>query len=216
MVRIFRNKTVVVDCSDESKMRYFDSVKELGYGMYAVEQAGKFAMMDESGKLLSKWGARSGDEAKAKELFPVEWYDEIGEFDMYGLSRVRSGDRYGLIRYDGVVVASVIYHELNEFRNGYAIMGIKMDLGEEEPKVKHGFIRHDSFVILAQYDEVMPFSGGYAPVMVEHKWGFINESGNFVVKPRFDRVMNHMNGVATVESEGQCCVFEIATCRLNV
>ena len=215
MVRIFRNKTVVVDCLDESKMRYFDSVNELGYGLYAVEQAGKFALMDESGNLLSKWGARSGDEANAKELFPVEWYDEIGKFDMYGLSRVRIGDRYGLLRYDGVVVASVIYHELNDFRNGYAIMGVKVDFGEES-MVKHGFIRHDSFVIQAQYDEVMPFSGGYAPVMVEEKWGFIDESGNFVVKPRFDRVMNQVNGVATVESEGQRCVFEIATCRLNV
>jgi hypothetical protein len=36
------------------------------------------------------------------------------------------------------------------------------------------------------FDDCRDFSERYAPVLISGKWGFIDETGKFVIAPRFD------------------------------
>ena len=74
---------------------------------------------------------------------------------------------------------------------------------------KYGFINEDGFVVIKpQYDKVLPFQNGMAPVKIGEstydeyveefedyveikiggKWGFINDRGKFVFEPQFDNI----------------------------
>lgn len=41
-------------------------------------------------------------------------------------------------------------------------------------------------VVKPEYDKAQPFSGGLAAVAVNGKWGYIDQSGTFVIEPRFN------------------------------
>ena len=41
-------------------------------------------------------------------------------------------------------------------------------------------------VIEPKYDNARSFVNGYAAVLEEGKWGFINDKGNYVIKPQFE------------------------------
>ncbi|MBP3284466.1 MAG: WG repeat-containing protein [Clostridia bacterium] len=207
MLRILRNQTVLI--SDSGEVQYFDSVENLGYDVLAVEDSGKFAMMDKNGNLLPLWEQEKNGEQRVR--FSIRWFDEIGNFDDYGLSKVRLDKWYGVVRQDGRVVFPFVFSELEEFKHGYAIMGAEY----EESRILHGFLRYDGFMIPAEYDEVMNFSGDYAPVMVNHKWGFVDSNGKLVREPCFDRVLDNSDGMAVVEYDGRLSLYDIAANRLN-
>lgn len=60
-------------------------------------------------------------------------------------------------------------------------------------------------VIKALYDEILPFSEGFAAVRINQKWGFIDRSGNFVVKPnKYDSVGSFSEGKAYVRLGNRC------------
>ncbi|MBQ4550302.1 MAG: WG repeat-containing protein [Oscillospiraceae bacterium] len=51
-------------------------------------------------------------------------------------------------------------------------------------------------VISPQYEEVGRFNEGYAPVKIDGKWGYINESNELVVEPKYDWAGIVSEGVA--------------------
>jgi hypothetical protein len=50
-------------------------------------------------------------------------------------------------------------------------------------------------VIPFKFDKVMPFSEGYAVVVVDDKYGFINTKGEIVIEPQFDYAKGFIDGV---------------------
>lgn len=48
------------------------------------------------------------------------------------------------------------------------------------------------------FNEVRNYSGGFAAVKLNEKWGYINKSGDFLVKPKFDYAGDFTNEVARV------------------
>jgi len=49
-----------------------------------------------------------------------------------------------------------------------------------------------------RFDDCMEFSGGYAPVKINGKWGFIDRAGRLVVEPTYDAAFPLRSGYATV------------------
>lgn len=52
----------------------------------------------------------------------------------------------------------------------------------------------------AKYDYMGPFYEGLARVKLEKKWGFIDTTGNIVVKPKYNEVENFSDGIARVRT----------------
>jgi hypothetical protein len=52
----------------------------------------------------------------------------------------------------------------------------------------------------AKYDYMGPFYEGLARVKLEKKWGFIDTTGNVVVKPKYNEVENFKEGLAKVRT----------------
>jgi hypothetical protein len=50
----------------------------------------------------------------------------------------------------------------------------------------------------AAYELSGPFCEGKARVMVKQKWGFIDTTGNVIVKPKYNQVENFNDGIAKV------------------
>ncbi len=50
----------------------------------------------------------------------------------------------------------------------------------------------------AGYELSGPFCGGIARVMTKQKWGFIDTTGNVIVKPKYNQVENFNDGIAKV------------------
>lgn len=53
-------------------------------------------------------------------------------------------------------------------------------------------------IVTPQYEDAGNFSDGYAPVKLNGKWGYINESGAMVIQPRYDWAGTCSEGVALV------------------
>ncbi|MDR1718679.1 MAG: WG repeat-containing protein [Dysgonamonadaceae bacterium] len=51
--------------------------------------------------------------------------------------------------------------------------------------------------------KVKGFSEGYAAVLVEGKWGFLDNTGYFIIEPIFDEADNFVNGTARVTYQGK-------------
>ena len=59
-------------------------------------------------------------------------------------------------------------------------------------------------VISPQYEEVGRFNEGYAPVKIDGKWGYINESNDLVVQPKYDWAGKVSESVAVTLILGDC------------
>ncbi|MBM4091380.1 MAG: WG repeat-containing protein, partial [Planctomycetes bacterium] len=46
------------------------------------------------------------------------------------------------------------------------------------------------------------FSDGFAAVWVQSKWGYVDQKGDIVIKPQFDRAGDFSNGAAVVYANG--------------
>lgn len=58
------------------------------------------------------------------------------------------------------------------------------------PKEKSG--------VTAKYDMAGPFCNGIARVKLNHKWGFIDTTGNVIIAPKYNEVSNFSDGLAKV------------------
>lgn len=73
-------------------------------------------------------------------------------------------------------------------------------------------------IIQAQYEDAMNFSGGYAAVKKDGKWGYIDETGKVVVDFQYFWAGNFSEGVAAVAvlekyEEQTYCVFHLIDAR---
>ncbi len=82
------------------------------------------------------------------------------------------------------------------------------------PRRKVGYCDRDGkLVIERKFDAARPFSGGLAAVRVEGKWGFIDHTGSYKIKPQFEKPstldypgddpIDFSDGLAAVERNGR-------------
>jgi WG containing repeat len=65
---------------------------------------------------------------------------------------------------------------------------------------KEGLIDKSGRVILApRYDEIFPFSEGFAPARLDGRWGFIDKAGKLVIPIKFDSAWVFHSGLAAVK-----------------
>jgi len=64
---------------------------------------------------------------------------------------------------------------------------------------KHGFKLNEKVTIPATFEYVTHFSEGLACVKQNGKWGFIDSTGNWIIKPQFFTAQPMRNGVAKVK-----------------
>jgi hypothetical protein len=123
-----------------------------------------------------KWGFLNG---KGQSVIDFQ-FQEAGPFSE-GLARVNIANQWGYIDETGKLVIARQFEEAWSFAEGLA--GIKL-------KNRYGFIdRTGKIVIEPQFIAARSFSEGLAPVaqtweMGEPKWGYIDHSGQWVIRPK--------------------------------
>ena len=122
-------------------------------------------------------------------------YTEVGDFSE-GLAFVAASqrERYGYINKEGRLVIPFRFKYASDFHEGLALVILM--------KVQYAFIDRTGKIVLRSrnWQGVDRFSEGLAAVRVsvrnnrlyrgyeEHKYGFMDRTGRFVIPPKFDRV----------------------------
>jgi len=156
-------------------------------------------------KMNGKWGYL---DSTGKEVTPFK-YDEINTF-CYSTSLipVKYGDKWGFIDKSGKEIEKFLYDnmECNEYsffigqkanENGNGNLGI---IDNTYGKAITSFI----------YQRIIPLDnfnskGVIAAVRLNDQWGFIDNKGNQLVKPKyqFEEIKPYTSGLAAVEKEGK-------------
>lgn len=190
----------------------------------ANEKSGKGhtqGYIDESGKeVVPLSGVEEG--INAKLFFEYEW---VGDFSQE-LAVVKLNNKYGYIDRSGERIIPLVFDTAEVFTNGFAKVTFKgknvfimnptytnkykkypssEGLTPIEYNGKFGFEdENDMLIVLPKYDNVIPFSGGFAAVCLKNKegyndWGFIDKTGNEIVSPKYYSVKSFSQGRAAVK-----------------
>ncbi len=126
-------------------------------------------------------------------------YDD-GESFYCGVAAVKEGDDWFLITPDGTKVTEAYDGFYMNSSGGVVSNGRIFALKGD------GYVMLDENLQLvsdAVYEDVKEFSdSSYAAVKKDGKWGFIDNSGNFVIKPEYEDAYSFSNGLAPVYSNG--------------
>jgi hypothetical protein len=57
-------------------------------------------------------------------------------------------------------------------------------------------------IIEPAFEDVFEFSGHIAAVKSKNLWGYIDTTGNWIIKPQFIKAETFKNGLATVQKDG--------------
>jgi hypothetical protein len=104
--------------------------------------------------------------------------------------------------YPAEVVASEVVPE--EIRTQYDMVQDSLYCGLVlvEKDHKYGYLdKTGKEIILLAYDEALPFSEGFAAVMIDDKWGFINRKGKTVIPLIYNEALSFQKGVAPVKKD---------------
>ena len=198
----------------------FEAAAEFSEGLAAVRINGKWGFIDESGKVIIEpkfsWVHWSGfsDGIVAAGIDPerVGGIDKTGAFvispiyvmaDKFsdGFFPVRLPtnpkdffEKWVYLDADGRKAIDKEFFRADSFVNGRAFVKVGFDewalidkSGVEVTK-KH----------FSSNDPIGQFSNGLAAVRFKDKWGFINNNGDFVIKPQYDDADNFSEGLAAV------------------
>jgi hypothetical protein len=75
------------------------------------------------------------------------------------------------------------------------IFGVNISFAQKK-EVKH----KEKTGVTAKYDMAGPICNGIIRVLLNHKWGFIDTTGNVIVPPKYNEVTNFSDGVARVRN----------------
>lgn len=160
----------------------------------------KYGFIDETGKVV----------------IPLK-YNDCSSF-CEGLAWVMVQNEYGTLKYgfidkSGNEVIAPQYDWISDFSNGLAKIGkfntpkYVMKDGYETESLQYGFINKGGQIVIPlnnKYEHSENFHEGYCNVMINGKWGFINNAGNVVVNPIYDAIWgdccftNFSEGLAAV------------------
>lgn len=152
-----------------------DSGDQIGYrnfseGLVAVLRNEKYGYMN-----------------KQRELVVPYRYKYANEFKE-GLAIVSQNDKFGAINNMGKTIIPLKFDYLGNYSEGLAVYSEKNHWNDD---YSYGYIDKKGDVsIKASWSEACEFSEGLAAVRVNDydsgKWGIIDKTGNFIVKPEYD------------------------------
>jgi hypothetical protein len=143
------------------------------YDPYAVFHFGLVSAENEH----LKWGFI--DEF-GREMIPFE-YDEVREFDEYGVAVARKGKEYYMLDTQGMHIGNTAYSFVDTVNCKPGTYIVKKD-------DKAGIVDSQGKYILApEYDDLDGFESGFARVCIDGKWGFMNEHYEIVIPCKFDK-----------------------------
>ncbi|TYA73939.1 WG repeat-containing protein [Seonamhaeicola marinus] len=108
-----------------------------------------------------------------------------------GYSKIREGDKWGLIDTKGNYFVKPEYDKISNVYNGNVIAS----KGET-----HGIIIEGKFQAISGAQKIWDFSVNkdYTYAKKDDLWGFIDNKGNWIVEPKYDKVRAFKNGLAPV------------------
>jgi hypothetical protein len=216
-------RTGKVICSD-CKWGYIDTT-----GKWVVQPIYQAARDFENKTGIVRKGQHWGVvDAQGNELLPCQ-YDDISMMNSAGgiaLKIFRQQEKYGLVDSTGAMILEAVYDQVGAIRNGHIAVernktwGFADEQGREvipcqyqrvgsfneglaavQLGNKWGFIDTAGNAVLACfYSKVGNFSNGLAPAK-DHRLqlGYIDRSGQWVIKPQFTKAQDFDRGVARVE-----------------
>jgi hypothetical protein len=144
-----------------------------------IVKNGKYGFIDHDGKIV----------------IPPQFIWADGDF-WHGLATVYVCGRYVSINSSGTLLPLRI-----------AVPG---KLEPDKKGTKFGFVdATGKFKIEPVFDDVLPFSGGYAAVRVGEKWGFVDTAARVVIHPQFKAAYFFREGVATAELDSGIVLINI-------
>ena len=176
--------------------------EDFGYefrdGVINAKKQGKWGLLNNKGKILvpfqydyirfpedglSVARIKKGEakvygvvDENGKTVVPFE-YDDIEDYSE-GLARVRKNGLFGFIDKKGKIVIPITYPLAKNFSDGLAAVSNK--------EKKWGFIdKSNAFVIRPAYNQVVPFKGGEAEVLLGTDAYFIDKTGKKLGKGRW-------------------------------
>lgn len=138
-----------------------------------------------------KWGyeTRTGEVVIQAQFNSAQKFSE-------GLARVGLGDQVGYIDQTGKIVIQPNYLWGGKFCEGLARV--------RNVKKTYGYINKQGNPINKKFlDGALDFCEGVAPVMINNKWGYMNQNGEIVIEPQFDEAEKFDNGLARVRNGWQ-------------
>ena len=141
-------------------------------------------------KKMGLWGYVSLD--GEWQIEPI--YGDAENFNEFGVARVINDNKIGLISASGEVLFEPQFDNLWFDVNGIARV-VKNG--------KYGFIKADGSIIVEpqQFDYAASFYESAALVKIDGLYGFIDENGDWLVKPKFDYAVSFYEGVAKVKCD---------------
>ena len=158
-------------------------------GLACVEKNGKWGYIDTSGEWVIEPKFDKG-------------YDHCATFSENGLAAVMVDEKMGFINEDGDIVIEPQFMVVTDFgKNEFA--GFLWGGGYE-----HGFVNEDGEIIFGSKEGGSVLYGvsdnGLAAAEVNGKYGYIDETGEWVIEPQFDYADNFgANDLAMVEKNGR-------------
>lgn len=120
-------------------------------------------------------------------------FADAGRFSE-GLAPVRLIFNWGYIDHSGQLKIPARFTEAQAFEGGFAwvkLPGAKSD--------RYALIDHEAKVVIEPtFTEVKPFSEGVAAVRRGAKWGYVDPTGQWRIKPRYSSAYSFQNGYADV------------------
>jgi hypothetical protein len=160
----------------------YSYAEDFSEGLAAVKFNGEWGYIDKQGNIIIE-----------------PQFERANEF-CEGLAAVKINGKYGFIDKTGNVAISPKYEfvPFGEFSGGFAIVNEEINGKDNFIDKKGNFIRKDNF------DHILPFSEGLAPVEVRGKWGFTSSEGKLVIPFKFDKAYTFSEGLAVVVVKSQC------------
>lgn len=169
----------------------YDYATSLGSGVAAVEQDGKWSLINMKGKEISE-----------------NTYSEI-IFDTRGVvvknERIfaREDSEYIMLDMSGKQVSDKTFEAVDMFKDGnYAAV---------KENGKWSFIdKNGKTVLETEYEEVRSFSNGYAAVKENGVWGYINLNNQLIIEPTFEEAMDFNRfGCVFVKQDGMWTLLKL-------
>jgi hypothetical protein len=142
---------------------------------------------------------------KAGEIVAEARYDVVGSFHeglaQVGVEQPDGGYLYGFMDKTFKMVIEPKYEEVGNFSEGYAIVRIEGE-GETYIDKAGNILTEERYNMNLDCNEGFgcgDFSESLAPACHNGKWGYIDTSGNFVIKPAFNMAGEFKDGLAPIQ-----------------
>jgi TolB-like protein len=170
------------------------------YGLSRVELKEKWGIINKTGALVlpidfvinsyySAW--------ESTEYIVVTKYKNLLALDLlYGVYD-RTGKEILPIVYDNIDTEYFYnrkYNEKLQYNYIHASLNGKWGVVNSQNKIVIPFVYNDS-------DCIKPFRNGFAAVMINQKWGFVDTLGQYLIAPKYERVEDFLDKYAKVKDK---------------